>query len=239
MLLTARCSRCRAEPPQALQSALAGVEQEAAGAAAGRRRLLQRRHPRQCVRRGDQWRRPAAGRLRGAVRAGAGANLRSRAGARWSDLFEAVADALLVIIGWVLWIAPLGVFALAFTVGAAAGGAAFAGLGHYIVLISVDRDPRDAGRLSARRSSPGGSGSATFTRGDDRSAGVAISTRSSLASLPAMLAAARAMGVREQVADVTLPIAVALFRATGPAMNVAVAFYVAHWLGLSNRRSAR
>ena len=31
---------------------------------------------------------------------------------------------------------------------------------------------------------------------------------------------------------VTLPIAVALFRATGPAMNVAVAFYVAHWLGL-------
>ena len=31
----------------------------------------------------------------------------------------------------------------------------------------------------------------------------------------------------------TLPIAVALFRATGPAMNVAVAFYVAHWLGLA------
>ena len=60
---------------------------------------------------------------------------------------------------------------------------------------------------------------------------VAISTRSSLASLPAMLTAARAMGVREQVVDVTLPIAVALFRATGPAMNVAVAFYVAHWLG--------
>ena len=39
------------------------------------------------------------------------------------------------------------------------------------------------------------------------------------------------MGIREQVADVTLPISVALFRATGPAMNVAVAFYVAHWLG--------
>ena len=39
------------------------------------------------------------------------------------------------------------------------------------------------------------------------------------------------MGVREQVADVTLPLAVALFRATGPAMNTAVAFYVAHWLG--------
>jgi Na+/H+-dicarboxylate symporter len=40
------------------------------------------------------------------------------------------------------------------------------------------------------------------------------------------------MGIDEEVADVALPISVALFRATGPAMNVAVAFYVAHWLGL-------
>ena len=40
------------------------------------------------------------------------------------------------------------------------------------------------------------------------------------------------MGVREEAADVALPISVALFRATGPAMNVAVAVYVAHWLGL-------
>jgi Na+/H+-dicarboxylate symporter len=60
---------------------------------------------------------------------------------------------------------------------------------------------------------------------------VAISTRSSLASLPAMLAAGSRLGIREQVADVALPISVALFRATGPAMNTAVAFYVAHWLG--------
>jgi Na+/H+-dicarboxylate symporter len=52
-------------------------------------------------------------------------------------LFEAIGDALLVIIGWVLWIAPLGVLALAYTVGSAAGGAAFAGLGHYVVLISI------------------------------------------------------------------------------------------------------
>jgi Na+/H+-dicarboxylate symporter len=47
-----------------------------------------------------------------------------------------------------------------------------------------------------------------------------------------MLASAQILGVRQQVADVTLPLAVALFRATGPAMNVGVAYYVAHWLGL-------
>ena len=51
--------------------------------------------------------------------------------------FEAIGDALLVVIEWVLWIAPLGVFSLALVVGSAAGGAAFAGLGHYIVLISA------------------------------------------------------------------------------------------------------
>jgi len=145
-------------------------------------------------------------------------------------LFEAIGDALLVIIGWVLWIAPLGVFALAYTVGSAAGGAAFAGLGHYVVLISV------VGILVtlmgyplavlAGRISPMG-----FTRGMIAPQAVAISTRSSLASLPAMLTAVRSMGIRDQVADVTLPISVALFRATGPAMNTAVAFYVAHWLG--------
>ena len=146
-------------------------------------------------------------------------------------LFDAIADALLVIIAWVLAVAPLGVFALAFTVGAAAGGAAFAGLGHYIAIISA------IGILVTVAAYPlaaiaGRVGMASFTRGLIAPQAVAISTRSSLASLPAMLASSRTMGIREEVSDVTLPIAVALFRATGPAMNVAVAFYVAHWLGL-------
>ena len=145
-------------------------------------------------------------------------------------LFEAVSDALIVIIAWVLWIAPIGVFALAYTVGAAAGGSAFAGLGHYIVLISL------IGILVTLTAYPfamlaGRMRLGAFSRALVGPQTVAISTRSSLASLPAMLDACRTMGIREQVADVTLPIAVALFRATGPAMNTAVAFYAAHWLG--------
>jgi proton glutamate symport protein len=145
--------------------------------------------------------------------------------------FEAIGDALLVIIEWVLWIAPLGVLALAFTVGSAAGGAAFAGLGHYVVLISA------IGILVTLAGYPlaviaGRVPLATFTKEMIGPQAVAISTRSSLASLPAMLASSRAMGISDRVADVTLPISVALFRATGPAMNTAVAFYVAHWLGL-------
>ena len=146
-------------------------------------------------------------------------------------LFEAIGDAFVVIIDWVLVLAPLGVFALAFTVGAAAGGAAFAGLGHYVVIISL------IGVFVTLAAYPlaalvGNVGTATFARGMIGPQTVAISTRSSLASLPAMLTASRDMGIRETVADVTLPIAVALYRATGPAMNTAVAFYVAHWLGI-------
>jgi Na+/H+-dicarboxylate symporter len=61
---------------------------------------------------------------------------------------------------------------------------------------------------------------------------VAISTQSSLASLPAMLDASKQLRVPQRNADVTLPLAVALFRATGPAMNVSVAIYVAYWMGV-------
>jgi Na+/H+-dicarboxylate symporter len=145
-------------------------------------------------------------------------------------LFEAIADALLVIINWVLWVAPLGVLALAYTVGSAAGGSAFAGLGHYVVVISV------IGIVVTLACYPMAMiwariGPAQYSRGLVAPTAVAISTRSSLASLPAMLTSVKSMGARDEVADVTLPIAVALFRATGPAMNTAVAFYVAHWIG--------
>ncbi len=146
-------------------------------------------------------------------------------------LFEGVADALLVVIGWVLWIAPVGVFALSFTLGATAGGAAFAAVLHYIVLVAVLGLVVGAlGYVIATLA--GGIRLGAFAKAMVGAQTIALTTQSSLASLPAMLASAQILGVRQQVADVTLPLAVALFRATGPAMNVGVAYYVAHWLGL-------
>jgi len=52
---------------------------------------------------------------------------------RMLAFFHALANAMLMIIGWVLWIAPLGVFALAFGVGLESGGGAFLALVHYIL----------------------------------------------------------------------------------------------------------
>jgi Na+/H+-dicarboxylate symporter len=158
---------------------------------------------------------------------------RLEAGRRASVLsfFEGIADALLVVIGWVLKIAPLGVFALAFAVGVGAGESAFAGLAHYILLVSVlGLLITIAGYAVAVLG--GRVGPARFAQAMIAPQAVAISTQSSLASLPAMLAASRAMGLSPRVPDVTLPLAVALFRATGPAMNIGVAIYVAHWLGI-------
>ena len=145
--------------------------------------------------------------------------------------FEGIADALLVVISWVLALAPIGVLALAFVLGASAGGGAFAALAYYILLVS------SIGMIVALAAYPvavfaGGQKLGEFARAMIAPQSVAISTRSSLASLPAMLAAARNLKIRDEVADVTLPLAVALFRATGPAMNLAVLFYIAEWMGI-------
>ena len=58
-------------------------------------------------------------------------------GASLTGFFHALANAMLLVIGWVLWIAPLGVAALAFGVGSRSGGGAFAVLGHYILVVSA------------------------------------------------------------------------------------------------------
>lgn len=146
--------------------------------------------------------------------------------------FSAVADAMLVLIGWVLWIAPLGVFALALVVGARAGAGAVGALIHYVVVVSA------IGVVVWLLAYPlarfgGGVRIGVFARAVAPAQAVAVSTQSSLASLPPMLAAAERLGISVNSAGVVLPLAVALFRATGPAMNLAVVLYVAHWYGIA------
>lgn len=146
-------------------------------------------------------------------------------------LFTAVRDTMLVVIGWVLWVGPIGVFALALVVGARAGGGAFHALVHYILTVAgvglvVTLCAYPMAMIGGRVSLP------RFSKAALPSQAVAVSTQSSLASLPAMLAGARSLGTPVATAGVTLPLAVALLRATGPAMNFAVAIYIAHWFGV-------
>ncbi|MET3438789.1 cation:dicarboxylase symporter family transporter [Sphingomonas sp. 1185] len=145
--------------------------------------------------------------------------------------FTAIRDAMLVLIGWVLWLAPLGVFALAFVVGASAGGGAFGALAHYIAIIAsigviVMLMAYGVAMLGARVPL------ARFARALAPAQAVAISTQSSLASLPAMVEGAKVLRIAPGTASLVLPMAVAMFRATQPAMNVAVALYIADWFGI-------
>ncbi|HEY5713040.1 MAG TPA: dicarboxylate/amino acid:cation symporter [Allosphingosinicella sp.] len=145
--------------------------------------------------------------------------------------FQAIADTMLIVINWVLWIAPVGVFALAYVVGARAGSAAFGALLHYVLILSaigiviwLAAWPL---ALFGARISP-----VRFTRAVAASQALAFSTQSSLACLPAMLRATEKLGVPVAASGVVLPMAVAIFRATGPAQNLAVAIYIAYWFGI-------
>lgn len=150
---------------------------------------------------------------------------------RMLAFFHALANTMLMIIGWVLWIAPLGVFALAFGVGLKSGGGAFLALVHYILVISAMGAfilvlayilAWLAGGISPLR----------FAKSMMPAQAVAVSTQSSLASLPAMLDSASRLKLRDETSEFTLPLAVAIFRATSVAMNMAVALYVAHLAGV-------
>ncbi|UYY57435.1 dicarboxylate/amino acid:cation symporter [Sphingomonas sp. S2-65] len=148
-----------------------------------------------------------------------------------TNFFVAIRDVMLVVIDWVLWIGPVGVFALALVVGAKAGTGAFGALLHYILIVA------SVGLVIAVLAYPvavigGRVGLGRYIRAAMPSQAVAISTQSSLATLPVMIEGAAAVGVPVAVSGVTLPLAVAIFRATGPAMNFAVAIYVAKWFGV-------
>lgn len=145
--------------------------------------------------------------------------------------FEAITAAMIVVIHWVLALAPIGVFALSFVVGAKAGAAAFGALAHYVLILSSLGVIIWAFSFLFARVG-GGIGVARFFRASLPAQAVAISTQSSLASLPAMVEGVKSLGVPVATAEITLPLAVAIFRATGPAMNLGVALYIVHWFGI-------
>ncbi len=152
-------------------------------------------------------------------------------GAGLARVFRAIAEVMLVIVGWVLWIGPVGVFALAFGVGITLGAGAAGVLLHYIIVIIIVC-LAIALIMNLLAGIGGRSGVLAFARGAMPAQTVAMSTQSSLASLPVMMAAAPAMKVDGAAAGIILPLAVSLFRAASAAANVAVAVYLAQVHGV-------
>lgn len=149
-----------------------------------------------------------------------------------TGFFQAVSAAMIVIVQWVLILAPLGVFGLSVSLGLTAGFETLGVLAQYVLVVSgvtigVILIALLLGLLLSGLE-PG-----RFLRGAAPVMVIAASTQSSLASLPAMLTAAMGpLGVRPAVAEFVLPLAVAVFRLTSPVANLAVVVFLVHLYGV-------
>ncbi|MEJ7811946.1 MAG: dicarboxylate/amino acid:cation symporter [Gemmatimonadaceae bacterium] len=141
------------------------------------------------------------------------------------DLLRGVSDAMLVLVRWLIILAPAGVFALTATLAmrmglGAAGAVAYyigmmvllctvVGLGLYVVATI-------GGRVSLAR----------FARAVAPAQAVAVSSRSSLAALPTLIDGARdRLGLPPAITGFALPLSVSLFRLNTPVTwTVAIPF---------------
>jgi proton glutamate symport protein len=147
------------------------------------------------------------------------------------DFFRAVSEVMVVIIHWVLLAGPFGVFALALGLGRSAGLEAAGVLAHYVLVVaSAIAGITVVGVLLAL--TLGRQPIGRYFAATTPVWAIALSTQSSIASLPAMLEAARGgLRIPARIADIFLPLAVAVFRFTSPVGNLAVVLFVAHLYG--------
>ena len=142
-----------------------------------------------------------------------------------AHLFRAIADAMTVIVGWLIVIAPLGVFALAMTLVVKTGLGAVRAFALYIVLIS-GAIVLVTLLLYVVAVLAGGQPLARFARALAPPQAIAFSARSSLAALPAMVESARTrLGFPAAVTSFVLPLAVTTLRLSTPIMwSVSIPF---------------
>ena len=148
------------------------------------------------------------------------------------QLFQAVADAMLMVVGWVLALAPIGIFALASGLGARMGTAAAGALLHYVATLSgvllaflllLYPLTRLLSGVPLRR----------FAAVAAPAQAVAFSTRSSLAALPVMITSARErLGASPAITGFVLPLAVSVFRLNVPIAWVVGALFLSRLYGV-------
>ncbi|HEX8275138.1 MAG TPA: cation:dicarboxylase symporter family transporter [Longimicrobiaceae bacterium] len=137
---------------------------------------------------------------------------------------EAVADVTLVLVRWVLALAPLGVFALALPLAVRLGASALGAVAAYVG-VTAALCALVVALLYPLAALGGRVGVGEFARAAAPAQAVAFSSRSSLASLPVMVEGARALRLPSEIASFFLPLAVSLFRlAAGIAFPVGVLF---------------
>ena len=152
--------------------------------------------------------------------------------ARLVSLFSALAATMRVIVGWILSVAPIGVFALSLDLGARAGVNAAGALVYYVVL-SVVLGLVLIGLMEIVGAVGGGVSLRRFARAAAPAQAVAISARSSLAALPALVRGAdEGLGLPPTITGFFLPLAASTFRAGSPIVSVGGLLFMARVYGV-------
>jgi len=148
------------------------------------------------------------------------------------SFFHGVGDAMLVIVRAIIELAPIGVFALMAPVASRTGLAAAGALGYYVVVTVVAQVlvilllypvAAFAGRVPLLR----------FARALFPAQAVAVSSASSLASLPALLdGSERRLRLPPSITGMVLPLAVSTFKIATPTIWLIAAIFLAHLYGV-------
>jgi len=147
-------------------------------------------------------------------------------------VFRGISEAMLTIVQWLIALAPVGVFALVVPLVAKSGASAVGAFGYYILAISVVLMVLTLalypaaiwfGRIKL----------SVFAKAAFPAQTVALSTRSSLAALPAMLEGAEQhFRGRPEVAGFVLPLAVSAFKVNTPVILLAGACFLGKLYGV-------
>jgi Na+/H+-dicarboxylate symporter len=140
-----------------------------------------------------------------------------------------IAAALVTLVHWILWLAPVGVFALAAPVTARSGWAMLQSLGVFVLAVTVGLLLFIGAIYVPAVKVLGGMGPARFLRVSLGPQLIAFTTTSSAATIPAMLESSRAAGLAPQTPSLVIPLGAALNRA-GSALFQGAGIVFLAWL---------
>jgi Na+/H+-dicarboxylate symporter len=149
-----------------------------------------------------------------------------------TGFFKAVSETMLVLIGWILDLAPIGVFALALSLGANMGLNAAGAILYYVILHSALCIVLTL-LVYPLAVFGGGMSLKEFSGASLPAQAVAFSSRSSLASLPpALEEAENRLKLPSAINSFLLPLGFSTFRITAPVPMIVGAYFIAYFYGI-------
>jgi Na+/H+-dicarboxylate symporter len=156
----------------------------------------------------------------------------ARARERLAGFFEALRDAMLVLVRWVIACAPVGVFALLLPLAAHSSSTFVGGIGFYIAVYSIGSIVLSL-LLYPVVAVLGGVPLARFARAALPAQLIAFSSSSSIAALPALVEGAEGeLKIPNRVAGFVVPLAVSMLKVAAPFAWTVGALFVSWFYGV-------